>query len=313
MLPSPSDPTYEPQFVSTLLDALCPELAPARVRQLAHGWDCDVFVVNEQFVARLSRNLLASAALLREARLLPLIAPQLPLPIPVPFHVGDLAQQPGLRFALYGWLPGVALCEAVEARPRAGERRSHVRSDYSEPAKQLGQFLRALHALELSELPKLPGDELGRLDAARRSGPARERIAQLVWEGALTRPEQRQLERRLDAAEASALGPTRTLVHGDLHDCNLLVHEGMLSGVIDWVDAHVGHPAVDLAAAFVGLPPHAAGSLLSAYGEVAPSTLAWARWRAITQLTMAVSGALARSDMAMASACVERLRLNASG
>jgi hypothetical protein len=47
--------------------------------------------------------------------------------------------------------------------------------------------------------------------------------------------------RRLDA-----LGPRDTLVHGDLHPWNVVLHDGRCR-IVDWSDTAVGHPFVDLA------------------------------------------------------------------
>lgn len=43
-----------------------------------------------------------------------------------------------------------------------------------------------------------------------------------------------------------ALGPPDTLVHGDLHPWNVVVHDGH-PRVVDWSDTALGHPFVDLA------------------------------------------------------------------
>lgn len=46
------------------------------------------------------------------------------------------------------------------------------------------------------------------------------------------------------------------LIHGDLHFKNMLVDEtGKLSGIIDWGDVSIGHPACDLSIAYSFLPP----------------------------------------------------------
>jgi aminoglycoside phosphotransferase (APT) family kinase protein len=43
-------------------------------------------------------------------------------------------------------------------------------------------------------------------------------------------------------------------LHGDLHPANILVHDGRVSGVIDFGDITAGDPAGDLAVAWMFLP-----------------------------------------------------------
>ncbi|MFC6847283.1 phosphotransferase [Streptomyces caelestis] len=49
--------------------------------------------------------------------------------------------------------------------------------------------------------------------------------------------------------------PAEALVHGDLGPGHLLAQDGALTGVIDFGDAHIGDPAVDLAWALNGTSP----------------------------------------------------------
>jgi aminoglycoside phosphotransferase (APT) family kinase protein len=73
-------------------------------------------------------------------------------------------------------------------------------------------------------------------------------------------------------AAAAPLGePTGVpvLVHGDFHLRHLLVAaDGTATGVIDWGDACLADPAVDLSMAYGGFAGPARTALLSAYGGV---------------------------------------------
>jgi aminoglycoside phosphotransferase (APT) family kinase protein len=73
------------------------------------------------------------------------------------------------------------------------------------------------------------------------------------------------------------------VVHGDLNFRNFLVDgdDGVLSGVIDWGDAHIGHPAIDLSVVYSFLPPNARPEFLKAYGEVNPAMLLLAKFRSL--------------------------------
>jgi aminoglycoside phosphotransferase (APT) family kinase protein len=297
MLSRPDDPTYDPALVASLIADALPELAHGAVASLDRGWDCDVFTLGKTHVVRVARNPSASSGISLDARLLPVVRTQLTLPVPAPVYLGRLPGDPGLCFGVYHFLPGVPLCEVALGA-----------DDYAELAPALGHFIRSLHVARLPADLVLPDDQIGRLDPARRTAATRATLAQLLWEGALTGPVRAHLEAALALAEQSPLSPSRVLVHGDLHPCNMLVGEHGFSGIIDWVDAHRGHPATDLATAFLTLPPATHAALFAAYGDLDAHTLAWARWRAITWLTVALKGSRARGDGSMAQYCVARLQ-----
>ncbi|MEY4508798.1 MAG: hypothetical protein RLZZ450_920 [Pseudomonadota bacterium] len=292
----PHDPTYEPAFVAALLAEKAPRFAHQPVTRLAHGRDCDVFTLGEAHVVRVARNLGAARGLVREAKLLPSLAAQLPLRIPLPVHLGAPADERDVCFGVYEKLPGVCLCDV----PLPDD-------DYSELAPLLGAFTRCLHAVALPTDIDLPDDSIGRLDPARRSTSTRASLTQLVWEGGLSRAQRVRLEAALDLAEQTPLSSARVLVHADLHPCNMLIDEDGFTGIIDWVDAHRGHPAADLSAPYLTLPSATHAAFFAAYGAIADHTFVWARWRAISWLTAALAGSQARGDGSMVHNCVARL------
>jgi aminoglycoside phosphotransferase (APT) family kinase protein len=296
MLPQPHDPTYEPAFVAALLLQQAPHFAPLPVTHLARGWDCDVFALGDTHVVRVARNLTAAHGIVREAKLLPGLRALLPVPIPLPVHLSPPGPEPDVCLGVYEKLPGLSLCDV----PLPDD-------DYEQLAPVLGAFVRCLHAVALPPDVHLPEDELGRLDPKRRAASTRATLTQLVWEGGLSRAQQARLDAMLALAEQTPLASTRVLVHADLHPCNMLIGEDGFTGIIDWVDAHAGHPAVDLATPYLSLPPSVHAAFFAAYGPVAESTLVWARWRAISWLTAALDGSTARGDGSMAHACVARI------
>ena len=71
-------------------------------------------------------------------------------------------------------------------------------------------------------------------------------------------------------------------LHGDLHFKNMLVDEnGKVSGIIDWGDINIGHPACDLNVVYSFLPPYARSNFFKEYGEVDEETKILARLIAI--------------------------------
>ncbi|WP_010268212.1 phosphotransferase [Paenibacillus senegalensis] len=72
------------------------------------------------------------------------------------------------------------------------------------------------------------------------------------------------------------------LLHGDLHFKNMLVNEnGIVSGIIDWGDLSVGHPACDLSVAYSFLPQYARGVFFETYGVADEETKLLARLIAV--------------------------------
>src|SRR5438093_8642981 len=89
------------------------------------GWDSDVLVVDDRWIVKTPRRAAVAARLETEARLLRVLAPLLPVPIPAPVLVR--AADGGLR-AVYRRLEGTPL-----------------RVPTRQVAAALGSFLSALH------------------------------------------------------------------------------------------------------------------------------------------------------------------------
>ncbi len=259
------DVVVGPELAVELIQAQFPALGATEVRSLGAGWDNTAYLAGD-VVFRFPRRRSTVPLLERETRVLPQLAPQLPLAVPVP----ELVARPGpsypWTFAGYRRLPGTTASEApltdVQLTAAAGA---------------LGDFLVALHRVPAEEL-QLPGDEIGRLNIAARLPSARTRLAALVTAGLVDDPTPwlRLLER-----PAPPVATTGVVVHGDLYARHLLVDtSGRLCGVIDWGDVHLGDPAVDLMALWSFLPATARPAFRRAYGEIDERALELARLRA---------------------------------
>ncbi len=250
-----------------------PALAHATVEPFANGWDNTGFLVDETFVFRFPRRSIAAPLIAREIAVVPLVAPHVPAPIPVPRFAGHPANGYPWRFAGYARLGGRPLSE-TELTPTA------------DLARSLGRFLRALHVLDPAPAlaAGLPDDELARLAVAKRAPQAEQRLRALANAGHLDDPE--PLIALLHAPLASA-GVRRRIVHGDLYARHVLVDDtGTLTGIIDWGDVHFGDPALDLAIAELLFDESGRRILYDAYGTVDGGTRARARWRAVYHSAM---------------------------
>lgn len=191
---------------------------------LGEGWDSTAVLVGGRWVERRPRRQEIGPQLLRESVVMPWLAPRLPLPVPVPVVVSE--DPVVVRHEL---VPGgeVASLNAVQGR-------------------QLGEFLRALHAAPVAEA------------AERGVGPLRLPLERFRAEVRV--PGGEALLARLDGL------PADTLVHGDLGPEHVLGRDGVLTGVIDFGDLHVGDAAIDLAWALHSTPPGFAAALAETYG-----------------------------------------------
>jgi aminoglycoside phosphotransferase (APT) family kinase protein len=201
------------------------------------GWDSRAWVEGE-WLHREPRREAVRPRLLAEARLLPWLAPQLPLPVPIPEPT-----QYGVRHLL---LVGEPLED--DASTAMG--------------RELGLFLKALHAVDPAEaVAHGAGDAVtAAADKTRFLDEARGQVLPLL-------PEQAQ------AAGAALLdrveGVRTALIHADLGPEHLLVRDGRITGIIDWTDSEIGDPALDLSWLLNDAPAGISEGLTQTY-EVTP-------------------------------------------
>lgn len=199
------------------------------------GWDSDAVIVDERYVERVPRRPEVRRGLERECRMLPRIAPLLPLAVPVPAEVPpDEAGPWRVRHEL---LPGTAADPATLT---------------GADGARVGAFLRTLHDLPAADLGVSPADGFAPTVARMR----REVLPRL---GPDVRSAGAALLDRVTRAT-----PT-VLAHRDLGPDHLLVSDGRVSGVIDWTDAALDDPAIDLAWVVHGTPARFRDALLAVY------------------------------------------------
>ena len=238
-----------------------PDLTLASIEPLGVGWDVTVYLVDDTWAVRFPRREVAAPTLLREIALLPALAPRLPLPVPVPQLVG----RPTDAFPWTFWgAPVVRGRELAEAG---------LPDDAREPlAREVGGFLRALHDPALAhELgADLPRDPMRRAIPSTRGPMARAALDRLAGRGTWTAGS--GVDRAVDDVVAAAdplEAPTGApvLVHGDLHLRHLLVGPaGAAAGIIDWGDACLADPALDLALPYAAFAGPSRAAFFEAYG-----------------------------------------------
>ena len=260
------------QDAAQLIEQQFPELAPAHLVLLGVGWDNIAFLVNERWVFRFPRRLIAAGLIEREARILPLLAPHLPLCISVPEYVGTPTASYPYVFAGYQILHG---------RPANEWHCSD--DDRAALAPTLAHFLAALHRISLGDETRrwAPGDEIERTNLPKRAPRMKERLQANV--AGLDASEVQTLIALVDELAATpAYANDACWVHGDFYGRHIVLDDAhQLAGVIDWGDVHAGDPALDLSIAFTFLPPAARPTFRQVYGPIDDATWKRARFRAI--------------------------------
>jgi aminoglycoside phosphotransferase (APT) family kinase protein len=262
------DVVVDEALVGALLSEQFPEFDASSARLLGEGFDNSVWVVEEGWAFRFPRREIAVPGVEREIAILPRLAPLLPVPIPVPQYVGRPSVELPWRFFGAALLAG---CEPADAEE----------FDRREIGASLGRFLRVLHAPRVLDAvdPEraLPADPMGRADPAKRVPLAQQALADLASLGV------RHPDVSVVLDESLLLPPPvdAVLLHGDLHLRHVLVEGGALSGVIDWGDACLGDPSVDLQIAWSLLSDDDRVRFLDEYGPVGEERRLRARMLAV--------------------------------
>jgi aminoglycoside phosphotransferase (APT) family kinase protein len=204
------------------------------------GWDTVATEVEGQWLDRVPRFPDAEDQLRNEVRLMPRLAPLLPLQVPVPIILDESPLR--VRHRL---LPG----ELATGAPLTGD-----------DGRRMGEFLRALHDMPVNVYIEsgIPERAAARAELLATLERMLHRVLPLV-------PAEHQ-----DAGKALlrrvALHTPATLVHGDLAAHHVTSQDGRIVGVLDWKDARVADPAVDLAWPLFGTPEPFAEGVATAYG-----------------------------------------------
>jgi aminoglycoside phosphotransferase (APT) family kinase protein len=272
-------------LVRRLVATQFPQWANLRIEPVEpRGTDNALYRLGDDMVVRLPRTERTTATLEKERKWLPMLAPHLPLAVPIPLAEGTPGEGYPFVWSVYSWLRGEnATVERV--------------TDLSRLATDLATFVAALERIEPAGGPPpgrhnfFRGEPLAARDAA-----VRESIRELgdeidvavvteAWEATLGVPEWQR---------------TPVWIHGDLDSRNLLVEEGRLGAVIDWGGLGVGDPACDVMVAWKVLSAETRHIFRS---ELSVEDAAWARGRgwalsqalnALTYYTMETNAVLVR-------------------
>lgn len=212
-------------LVYSLLAEQHPDLAHLPLHQIDAGWDNVIFRLGDRLSVRLPRRTVAATLIENEQIWLPQL-PNLPIPVPKPYRLGKPAKSYPWRWSILPWLTGVA---ADQQEPDANQ------------AKRFAVFLRSLHT---PAPPNAPSNPFRGVPLHHRAAFVEERIQQLQQKTNLITPE---IKRIWNQALNASINVEATWIHGDLHARNVLIEDGVITGIIDWGDITAGDIATDLA------------------------------------------------------------------
>ncbi len=238
-----NDYPLDPDRVRSILVDDLPELAVSDVAPLGEGWDFSTFLVDDAWVFRFPKRRQCARQLAREHRLLEALAGT--MAGAPPSAIGTMAGEPiaiprhryyvrepvdfALAYVGYPFLRGDALIDC---------RQDEI--DRIEIGRQLGDFLRCLHAAAPTRAPRIYHDTFpSDLVDFRRELAHAEAVLPASIATACTR--------LLSHTPRPDLTPPR-FVHGDLGAEHILVDRGRnrITAIIDWGDAGWGNPIGDL-------------------------------------------------------------------
>ncbi len=213
---------------------------------LAEGWDSLVCLANDRLIFRFPKRRAVAARLALEIRLLPELAPYLPLPIPKFTYIsGPTSRNFPYLFVGYEALPGLTQPDWPDEVAQAGWWQA-----------DLGHFLTALHAFPVERASQLGVKVINfsgttapnknwRAALAAFYRVVRKRVLPLLAE---------EGQDRVAAYFEDFLADERhfnfepALLHADLLEDHLLVDPTarLVKGVIDFGDVCLGDPAYDV-------------------------------------------------------------------
>jgi aminoglycoside phosphotransferase (APT) family kinase protein len=240
------------ELVRALVRRAMPDHAEVPVRRLSSSGSTNaLFRLGDDLLVRLPRQPGGSATIAKEGTWLPLVGPQLPIPVPEIVAIFGPDDDYPERWSVVRWIEG--------------EHPQVVGPDTPpDPARQdlARDLVAVLRSLEQAEVPKeavsspdlhwYRGDPLATMAETTRGNIEHCRrlrdfgfdldAAGRIWDEAMTLP-------------GAAAQTIPRWYHGDLAAENLLVRNGALAAVLDFGGLSVGDPTVDLVVAWEILDP----------------------------------------------------------
>lgn len=231
----PDEPDTSLEVVKSLIQNQFPQWAELPLVPVYSGGTANaIYRLGADKALRLPRTKAAIEQIDKERLWLPLLAPHLPLTIPVPLAKGEPDKSYPWPWSISHWIEGQNATLESLFNPLKS-------------ATELADFILALQGLDASQGPLAGEHNFGRgVPLAHRDKATRKAIEQLngkidtttavtAWKDTLNAPEWES---------------EPVWLHGDLQSGNLLARNGQLTAVIDFGGLGVGDPACDLMVAW---------------------------------------------------------------
>lgn len=293
------DPEWEvsEELAYELISSQFPQLASNTVKKIDYGWDNTVFRVGTEYVFRFPRRKVAIKALKMESKILPKLIDYISIPYSMPLFLGEGNNDYPAPFLGYNYLTGELPIELTDDQRALS-------------ATTLAQFLKKLHTfpVRIAQENGVQHDHRNLTDIALRKEKIRKFTSDISHH--LKNDEYRAISNYLDMLKMDRVRQKYVLLHGDLHFKNMLTDSnGRVSGIIDWGDINIGHPACDLNVVYSFLPQYARSDFFKVYGDVDEETKVLARLVAIYIPLLIMMQAIEVNDETLvieAKACINR-------
>lgn len=252
-----------------LIERQFPELKPIHISDFGKGFDNTVFNVNKKYIFRFPRKEIAVRLLNTENSLLPMLVKELNIPIPEPIFFGKPCKEYMWPFTGYHLVYGDS----------PGSLTDNIRNQSAVP---LALFFKRLHQFPVRKAQEIgvPLDYLERTNIGKRKETLSGNMKKLVSLHLISNDH--QVFNWFENLKSIQVNLRQALVHGDCHIRNILVDKsGVISGIIDWGDTHIGDPAIDLSIAYSFLPKRGREEFFKMYGEVSNETKSVAQFFAV--------------------------------
>ena len=237
----PSDIQLNAVQAASIIKLQFPDVSLSSVAHLGEGCDSTAFEVNGQLVFRFPKRADVEQQLAIESRILPVLAEQSPLPIPVFCFHGQPSEAFPYHFVGYRKLPGVP---AIHVDTRSMPFETWV------PA--MGRFLSWLHQFPVRDAAQLDvprQDVTALIEEVRTDALDDFDLLKQVTEAAPLEKWHAYFEKGCQPLAAEL---TSVVVHCDLAAEHVLydLTTQELTGIIDWSEIAISDPSIDLAGFF---------------------------------------------------------------